>query len=108
MNNLSTVSTLPKSRPNASGLPGLATAPKIPGYGNSYYDNFRSLAGRAMADYGVNAAQVGTDYDLARQEAEQSLALSGLTKMADAQQNEEQLRNAYLGAVNPLLRGLFT
>lgn len=107
MNNLYTQSSLPYAPPNASGLAGLYNAPKMQGYGKSFSDNVRSLGGRVAADYAVDASKVGSDYDLARQEAAQSLALSGLTQAAEGEQNRDQIANAYMGSVSPLLRMLF-
>lgn len=77
------------------------------GYGSTHQDMLNAQLGRAGADYDIAREQASTDYSLKQQAAERQLVLQGLQQMGDAQQNNNALSNARLGAVSGLLSGLF-
>lgn len=80
-------------------------------YGRNQQDILDSLEGQNAAQIGMQATKANADYDLQRNQAEQQLALAGLTQLSAAQQNQAQLANQRFGnmtsMLSPLLSNLF-
>jgi hypothetical protein len=64
--------------------------------GQNHQDVYSGLGARQAVDLSGYASQAGDAYANAAQQAQQNAALAGLQSMANAQQNEEQLRNSRL------------
>lgn len=78
----------PPVTPRMRALDGLVSPYQYPG---AHGDVMASRAKQIAADYNVNADRANTDYGLARQQAENSMALQGLGNLA---QDQENMRNA--------------
>ena len=107
-------STLQNTPPITAGMQAQATAmPRSPftAFGKNHQDVLRSLYSANAANLDLQAQKTNTDYELAQQQAQRQLALSGLQQMAEAQQNQNALANrrlqSLIGVASPLLQGLF-
>lgn len=108
----STLSRQPPTRAIDTGA--AAKAMRMPPYG-AYNQNHRdvmaALGGLAGAQFGVDSEKANADYDLAQQQAQRQLVLSGLQQMGAAQQNNNSLANTKLqnmvGFAGGLLGDLF-
>jgi hypothetical protein len=96
--------TLPFAPPPATPAPG-ADSPFS--YGSSHGDFLRAQMGARKAAYDLEASKAATQYAQRQQDAERQLVLQGLQQMDQAQQNQNSLANARMGAVNSLLSGLY-
>lgn len=80
-------------------------------YGQNHQDVVDATGGVNAETYGRAARRANTDYSLQQRQAERQLALSGLTNMATAERNQQELANTRLqqmtGVVSSLLGGLY-
>lgn len=89
----------PPVTPQMRALDGLVSPYQYPG---AHSDVMKSRAGQIAADYNVASDRANTDYSLAQQQAENQLALQGLSNLAQDQENQ---RNAYQKRMD-MMRGL--
>lgn len=87
-------------------LSALAAAPRVPGYGSNYADLSRAYAAENMSNYNRAADQANFAYDAQRTGAQQGLALSGLSNMAQEQQRQRDLAAARLQNMRSALGAL--
>lgn len=80
-------------------------------YGQNHQDVVKVLGEREASSLDREAMRANVDYSLAQQQSQRDLALSGLTQMAKARQDEINLDNQRLqnmvGLAGDLLKGLF-
>lgn len=81
------------------------------GFGRNHQDVLNVLGEREAGTLNREVMKANVDYTLAQQQAQRDLALSGLTQLAQARQNDISLENQRLqntvGFASDLLRGLF-
>lgn len=91
-----------------------AKAMQMPAYG-AYNQNHRdvmaALGGLAGSQFAMASDKANADYDLAQQQAQRQLVLSGLQQMGEAQQNNNSIANTKLqnmvGFAGGILQDLF-
>jgi len=88
----------------ADALAGLRMQSPYAAYGQNQQDILNAAGDANAAAFDIEASKTS----IARMQAQQQLALSGLQQMAQAESQQRQLANSRLGMVNPLLQGLFT
>jgi hypothetical protein len=81
-------------------------------YPSQHQDILSALGQENYNNYLHAGEKANTEYELAQQNAQNELSLTGLRQMAEAQQQQQQLSSSRAGAAmsayNGLLSGLFT
>lgn len=107
--NLTYDTRLPSQPPvqnRQQALASLSAPPKHKGYGSNYGDLTREYAVENMSNYNRAADQANFAYDAQRTGAQQGLALSGLSNMAQEQQRQRDLASARLQNMRSALGAL--
>lgn len=95
----------------SAALNGLVDSPYDLTYGSQHNDILRSKSAQNAANYAADADKFNATYDLAQQQAQQSLVNQGLQVLANDKQQQESLQQARLAAMqgftNGVLGGLF-
>jgi hypothetical protein len=102
--NLQYHSNLPTQPPRPAQVD--FTQVPVHGFGTTFADNMRSMGSANQAAYDRGADQAGFNYDVARMQGQQGLALSGLQNMAEEQNRDSQLQTGRLQNLVGALRNL--
>lgn len=95
-----------------AALSGLVASPYDLSYGSQHNDILRAKSAQNAANYAVDADKLNATYDLAQQQAQQGLVNQGLQVLAADKQQQDNLRQARMSAMqsftNGVLGGLFS
>lgn len=89
----------------AGAIAALTAAPPY-AVNRNQSDVMASLGGRAAAQMDLDTAKANTDYSLAQRDAYNNLRLQGMRQQADAEQNQQSLRNTRLQNMYNLAGGI--